>query len=351
MAHEIVNPLTKQSNTLTLKTAGTFVDQDIKILSRARPANFGTAANSDNREYERNPEAIPVIPANGSLFIDAGWVPDMEISLGHLIPDDANLQNAGNGNILKDFEAYDSNGNKLVGTIETVTPTFSGGEVNATASGEVATAPKVTVIPMIDSADKTNYGITVDTPTNSSQVVAITLSPDVTYGSVTTKANASREIIKYATNAQGYINLNGATALNKGTATQDSKSIQVTAVADLPNPKVFIPLGGITPVASAPTIVNPTATGSVDISTNNSQTVTGILTSAPSGDYIKIHPMVTTTNGNAKSVANATGTAGLISAGSVENVTGAAKSITVTNKTSSNATRYIAIYDGSYTVF
>ena len=64
-----------------------------------------------------------VIPANGYLYISAGYYPNTQISLATLIPDDSSLSNAGNGHILSGYEAYDTNGNKLVGTIKKVKPT------------------------------------------------------------------------------------------------------------------------------------------------------------------------------------------------------------------------------------
>ena len=63
-----------------------------------------------------------VIPANGYLYISAGYYPNTQISLATLIPDDSSLPNAGNGHILSGYEAYDTNGNKLKGTIATITP-------------------------------------------------------------------------------------------------------------------------------------------------------------------------------------------------------------------------------------
>lgn len=67
--------------------------------------------------YVNNTDAI--VPANGYLYINAGYHPNTQISLGTLIPDDSNLTNAGTDKILSGFEAYSSSGTKLVGTIAT----------------------------------------------------------------------------------------------------------------------------------------------------------------------------------------------------------------------------------------
>lgn len=60
------------------------------------------------------------VPANGYLYLSEGWYPNTQISLAALIPDDSTLPNAGSGHILKGYEAYDTNGNKLKGTIDSI---------------------------------------------------------------------------------------------------------------------------------------------------------------------------------------------------------------------------------------
>lgn len=77
----------------------------------------GTSAKSG---WTTNTSAV--VPANGYLYISAGFYPNTQISLATLIPDDSSLSNAGTGHILSGYEAYDTNGNKLVGTIATITP-------------------------------------------------------------------------------------------------------------------------------------------------------------------------------------------------------------------------------------
>lgn len=63
-----------------------------------------------------------IVPANGYLYIGAGYYDNSQISLATLIPDDTNYENAGTDKIRAGFEAYDTNGNKLIGTI----PTYNG---------------------------------------------------------------------------------------------------------------------------------------------------------------------------------------------------------------------------------
>ena len=77
----------------------------------------GSSAKSD---WVTNTSAV--VPANGYLYIGAGFYPNTQISLATLIPDYSSLPNAGNGHILSGYEAYYTNGNKLKGTIATITP-------------------------------------------------------------------------------------------------------------------------------------------------------------------------------------------------------------------------------------
>lgn len=66
-----------------------------------------------------------VVPENGYLYINAGYHPNTQISLATLIPDDSTYTNATSNQMLFGYEAYDTNGNKLVGTITTYTGIYT----------------------------------------------------------------------------------------------------------------------------------------------------------------------------------------------------------------------------------
>lgn len=87
--------------------------------SKSIPNGAITSGTTNHSEYVQN---TTVVPANGYLYIGAGYYPNTQISLASLIPDDANLVNAGNAQIRKNYEAYSPSGAKLVGTIEDCTP-------------------------------------------------------------------------------------------------------------------------------------------------------------------------------------------------------------------------------------
>lgn len=84
------------------------------------PTGTISAGSSAKSGWVTNTSAV--VPANGYLYIGAGYYPNTQISLATLIPDDSTLPNAGNGHILSGYEAYDPSGNKLKGTITTIKP-------------------------------------------------------------------------------------------------------------------------------------------------------------------------------------------------------------------------------------
>ena len=104
------------SKTITTGATASAAVTGGKYYIPAGTISTGTSAKSG---WVTNTSAV--VPANGYLYIRAGFYPNTQISLATLIPDDNSLSNAGNGHILSGYEAYDTNGNKLVGTIATVT--------------------------------------------------------------------------------------------------------------------------------------------------------------------------------------------------------------------------------------
>ena len=77
--------------------------------------SVGTTAQSG---WTTNTTAV--VPAEGYLYIGAGYYPNTQISLSTLIPDDTDYPNiTATNQILSGFEAYDTNGKKYIGTLAT----------------------------------------------------------------------------------------------------------------------------------------------------------------------------------------------------------------------------------------
>lgn len=300
MALKISNSIKKAGITaVTLKTANTFVDQDIVVESDVQAGSFNNQPSS-GITYNENTADNTVLPAEGSLYLNAGWYDNTKISLSHLIPDDTSLENAGTNNIMAGFEAYDSDGKKLVGTLATVNPTFSGGAVTATANGSVTTNPVVTVDTNITQVGTTTYGITYDAPagTEGSDFVKITNGVQKTPGTVRATADANRSAVVYNNDATGFISKDGATALNSTTATQSTKDITVGATAEISQPNIYAPI-------TEPTVTGGTVTAksgkietapkfNVTLGVSSASTAFGVTETKPSGtdgnDYITFTP-------------------------------------------------------------
>ena len=79
----------------------------------------GSLSNTASSGVTYTEVTAPILAAEGFLYINAGYFSNKKISLATLIPDDSNYSNAASNKILKNYEAYDSDGHKLIGTIET----------------------------------------------------------------------------------------------------------------------------------------------------------------------------------------------------------------------------------------
>ena len=99
------------------KSASAKVSTNATINTNKYYLPVGTISTGSSAKSGWTTNTSAVIPANGYLYISAGYYPNTQISLATLIPDDRNFPNAGNGRIVSGFEAYDTNGAKLVGTI------------------------------------------------------------------------------------------------------------------------------------------------------------------------------------------------------------------------------------------
>lgn len=79
-----------------------------------------SATATSGTTYAENTSVV--LNEQGYLYINPGYMPATKISLATMIPDDVNYTNAGNSHILQNYEAYDTNGAKLIGSI----PTYAG---------------------------------------------------------------------------------------------------------------------------------------------------------------------------------------------------------------------------------
>lgn len=308
---------TKQTNTIEIPTAGKFVDSNIVIETTQELGSLNNEATT-GVTYAENKDANTVIPAGGNLYINAGYYPNTKISLGHFIPDDANAENAGTAHIRSGYEAYDTNGNKLIGTLVDVTPKFTGGAVTATAGGSVTTAPKVTIEAEGSLIDSTSYGVTGTKPAGTDGVNYLTVNGKgtPTNGTVKTTADATRTAVTYNGAATGYINVaTGTTASAKADATQNTSNVTVTpTVTDNFDP-YYMPIVTSSVTGGA---VTATASGSVEVAPKVKPSIAGtvlgvVSETKPTGtdgtDFYTIDISATVTDGKVVATAKADRTA------------------------------------------
>lgn len=246
----------------------------------------------------------------------------------------------------------------VTATAGTATPQYmpivsvsgSGGGVTGSATVQVATQPKVTVSTTA-SDNASTYGFTNTQP--SGTYVSISGNYSTESGTVSPSATATRAAVTY-TNAAGAIAAHSGSQLlaaTDKTLTGDSVTVkpEVTTTG-LKN--FYVPVATIKAVPGAPTVTAPTITRAVSVAATNSISTSGVLSTAPSsGNYLTITPSTTVTKGSSKSVASAaTNSAGVVSTsttgGTVTGTTASEINVSVT----STSSKYIKIYDGSYTI-
>lgn len=101
------------------------------------PAGVFSNTASSGITYTKDSSAATAIPSEGSLYINAGWYPNTQIELKHLLVDDTTKDNAAVEHIRYGYEAVDpATGKTIVGTMP---------EAVATVAAPTATSESVTM--------------------------------------------------------------------------------------------------------------------------------------------------------------------------------------------------------------
>ena len=299
--------LTKGSETIiSLGTKDTYVLEDIDVVVKPHIGSFNNQA-TDGVTYTENTADATIIPAEGFLYLNQGWFENTKISLGHLIPDDVEYTNAGVSQILSGYEAYDTNGQKLIGTMATVDPVFDGGGLSVSSTVSNLTGPTVTVSSSGTFTSATNYGVTSTAPSGTDGTNYLTIDGKAsvtTKGSVKASASATRGAVSYNGAYAGYLNKEDNTeVLATATTSKTSDASEIGAIITDNFSTLYIPIVSVTGTGGALS----QGTSSVDI-TGTDPTLTlsyggkftdttvgasyGVTTTAPTGtdgtDFLKV---------------------------------------------------------------
>ncbi len=116
-----INDFTVTANVIKSNKAG-WIDNNVTVATiEAGTISTGTTAKTG---WETNTTAV--VPEQGYLYIGAGYYPNTQISLATLIPDNTDYPNVTvTDQILAGYEAYDTDGKRLVGTLATYDGTYS----------------------------------------------------------------------------------------------------------------------------------------------------------------------------------------------------------------------------------
>lgn len=249
-----------------------------------------------------------IIPEQGALYLNEGYYSNIKISLGTLIPDDTSLPNAGDSHILSGYEAYDTNGKKLVGTIVNIDEKLSNTNIGFSLSGLTLTASasipagytsgkslsnNYTISSLNVAADKTLNSITLSA--KGSGAVAGTLS-SLTNNGVITELSGTSGVISKISGTHSITTLNGTLTIGLGsdsdtsatgsspkitiantTVVQDGKIITASVSKDTTNKKALWGTGWI---SSGSIAASDICSGNVSITQQSGQSVAGYSTAS-----------------------------------------------------------------------
>ena len=349
--------------------------------------SFGNTEVS-GKTYEDIDAKAPVLVEGGYLYIGEGYIRDSKISLAKLVPDHGTLPvvDAKSEWMYKGYSAYDNEGKLIAGTMgDAVLGDISATNVKATVS-TVSVAANEGVFKVTGSGDisgKTSVAVTqrglATTDMSKTGDIAGTANVEATLAKIGLAATADKEsaivkpvITKDTSTAQSgaittiqptsgkYIAVSAAaisesvtvtpTVATEGYGTADlhSATAKTITVGTEASDRFYIPLNAGSHSASVetPIVVNATATVAQTVEKTagfEGNLSAGILSAAPSGEYITLKANATKTAGSLSSNVTCTATEGYIEAGSETKTVSGSVDVNVT----AAADKYIRVYDGT----
>ena len=349
--------------------------------------SFGNTEVS-GKTYEDIDAKAPVLVEGGYLYIGEGYIRDSKISLAKLVPDHGTLPvvDAKSEWMYKGYSAYDNEGKLVAGTMgDAVLGDISATNVKATVSA-VSVAANEGIFKVTGSGDisgKTSVAVTqrglATTDMSKTGDIAGTANVEATLAKIGLAATADKEsavvkpvITKDTSTAKSgaittvqptsgkYVAVSAAAIAESvtvtptvategyGTADLHSATAKTISVGTEASDRFYIPLNAGSHSASAetPVVVNATATVAQTEETTagfEGNLSAGILSAAPSGEYITLKANATKTAGSLSSNVTCTATEGYIEAGSETKTVSGSVDVNVT----AAADKYIRVYDGT----
>lgn len=343
-------------------------------------------SNKETNADDFEEVTAPVLTEDGYLFINEGYIGDTKISLATLVPDDANITSENADKVYNTVKAYDADGKLIVGTmgdaelgaitaddaaatINTVNVAADGAAFKVTGTADIAGTASVAiskrglaetslsqsgVIEGEAAVDATiaKIGLAIDTPEAATvtPVIAKEDSSTAKSGAITaTQPSAGRYIAVSAAAIEKTVEVSPKVATEGyGTADVfDATGATVTA-GSAASGTYYVPVtaGSHTAEAGDATIVNATATVATEAEASegfDGNLTAGILTAAPSGEYITINADASTVKGSVAGTVTCTVTEGYVEAD--QQTASIAGDVDV--EVTAAAAKYIRVYDGT----
>ena len=297
-----------------------------------------------------------VIPAEGALYINAGYYDNLKLTLSTIIPDDTNYTNAGTAQILKGYEAYTPDGKKLIGTMANgISRTHSGGALSAAATAAVSVTKQPSVSAKLSgssikdlssSITTTAYGITATKPSSGTDGTNyLTFAPSgsqTAAGNAHGTASASASITKLTSTETAGYTAGGEHTCKEADSKTASDSKDATINASISNgTSYYMPIVGVSFTAGTVSGSTDVTAGSATLSTSNTSGVSITSSGSASVTAAKYSNGAGAIVSHSSAAASGTAASGSLTS-ATKYITGvtiaAGKSFSLTNNTTTSTT-------------
>lgn len=325
----LTNNITTQTQTITFHTKDTYVEDNIVVNNNVKSGSI-TQTQGNTGNYAQNSSVT--LGSGGSIYINEGWLPNTQISLDSLLPDEENMIIV---DAIRDgYHGWDDTGVKIVGTMPDVNPEFQGGGLTLSNGDQSVTDTEVTLTPsgtITDTVTQSTYGITKTQPQNTNNFLSISTELSIPTPTVSIKdISATRAAVTYSENYIGYLKKAQGVQALPSTTKKTSLNVDVNITPNNTFGTYYIPYtekpevaGGVATLTPGVSFTNPEVIISGTISSGAS--TYGITETQPAGsennNYIKLSK-ATTSKTESKITPKVTGTVSAVTVTQNEGLVG-----------------------------